>query len=88
MLFFLCLKSPFNTPHSVEICDLHLVDHMPIFSGKSNFIEASLSEPHTSGKRSGEHERTKVSFGRSMMEVFDLQWQAKKHISGQSNIEQ
>jgi len=42
----------------------------------------------SSGKDNGEYRRTKVSFGRTMMQAFELQWMAKKHISGQSDVEQ
>ena len=41
-----------------------------------------------SGERNGEQRRTKVSFGRTMMRALELQRLAKRHISGQSDIEQ
>ena len=41
-----------------------------------------------SGERNGEQRRTKVSFGRTMMQALDLQRLTKRHISGRSDIEQ
>ena len=43
---------------------------------------------HGSEERNGEQRRAKVSFGRTMMRALELQQLAKRHISGQSNIEQ
>ena len=41
-----------------------------------------------SGERNGDQRRTKVSSGRTMMQALELQSLAKRHISGQSNVEQ
>jgi len=41
-----------------------------------------------SEERNAEQRRTKVSFGRAMMRALKLQRLAKRHISGQSDIEQ
>jgi len=35
-----------------------------------------------SGEENGEYRSTKVSFGRTMMRALELQWLAKRHISG------
>jgi len=43
---------------------------------------------HGSGERNGEQRRTKVRFGRTMMSALELQRLVKRHISGQSDIEQ
>jgi len=37
---------------------------------------------HGSEERNGEERKTKVSFGRTMMRALELQWLAKRHISG------
>ena len=42
----------------------------------------------SSGERNGEQRRTKVSFGRTMMQALELQRLAKRHISGRSDVEQ
>jgi len=42
----------------------------------------------SSGERNGEQNRTKVSFGRTMMRALELQWLTKRHILGQSGAEQ
>jgi len=42
----------------------------------------------SSGEKNGEQRRMKVSFGRTMMRALELQLLAKKHIFGQSDIEQ
>jgi len=42
----------------------------------------------SSGERNGEHRKTKVSFGRTMIRALELQQLAKKYISGQSDVEQ
>jgi len=41
-----------------------------------------------SQERNGEQRRTKISFGRTMMEALKLQRLVKKHISGPSDVEQ
>ena len=41
----------------------------------------------SSGERNQEQRRTKVSFGRTMMRVLELQRLVKRHISGQSDVE-
>ena len=41
-----------------------------------------------SGKRNGEQRITKVSFGRTVMRALEQQRLAKRHILGQSNVEQ
>ena len=43
---------------------------------------------HGSGERNGEQRRTKVSFSRTMIQAFELQRLAKRHISGRSNVKQ
>ena len=45
------------------------------------------SSPMWYGERNQE-QRTKVSFGRTIMQVLELQRLAKRHISGRSNVEQ
>ena len=42
----------------------------------------------SSEERNGEQRRTKVSFGRTMMQALELLQLAKRHISGQSDVEQ
>jgi len=42
----------------------------------------------SSGERNEEQMRTKVSFGRIIIQAFELLWLEKKHISRQSDIEQ
>ena len=42
----------------------------------------------SSGERYGEQKRTKVSFGRAMMQALELLWLAKRHFSGRSDVEQ
>jgi len=37
---------------------------------------------HSNGERNGEQRRTKISFGRTMIRALELQWLAKRHISG------
>ena len=41
----------------------------------------------SSGQRSAEQRRTKVSFSRTMMQALELLQLAKRHISGQSDVE-
>ena len=41
-----------------------------------------------SQERNGEQRRTKISFGRTMMQALKLQWLAKRHISGRNDVEQ
>jgi len=41
-----------------------------------------------SGERNQEQRKTKVSFGRTMIQALELQRLAKRHISGRSNVEQ
>ena len=41
-----------------------------------------------SGEGNQEQRRTNVSFGRTMMQVLELQWLAKRHMLGRSDIEQ
>jgi len=41
-----------------------------------------------SGNRNGVQRRTKVSFSKTMMQALKLQQLVKRHISGQSNVEQ
>jgi len=41
-----------------------------------------------SQERNGEQRRTKISFGRTMIQALKLQRLAKRHISGQSGVEQ
>jgi len=41
-----------------------------------------------SGERNRAQRRTKVSFGRTMMQALELLWLAKRHLSGQNDIEQ
>jgi len=50
----------------------------------------TIANHHLRGskERNGEQRRTKVSFGRTMMRVLELQQLAKRHILGQSDIEQ
>ena len=43
---------------------------------------------HGSEERNGEQRRTKVSFGRTMMQALELQRLVKRHISGRSDVEQ
>ena len=40
------------------------------------------------GERNGEQSRTKVSFGRTMMQALELLWLMKRHVSGWSDAEQ
>ena len=40
------------------------------------------------GVTNGAQRRTKVSFGRTMIQALELQRLAKRHISGRSNVEQ
>ena len=40
-----------------------------------------------SEERNGVQKRTKVSFGSTMMQVLELLWLVKRHVSGQSDIE-
>ena len=42
----------------------------------------------SSSKRNGAQKKTKVNFGRTIMQVLELLWFAKRHISRQSDIEQ
>ena len=42
----------------------------------------------SSGERNGEQRRTKVSFGRTMIQALELQRLAKRHILGRSDVEQ
>ena len=39
------------------------------------------------GDRNGAQERTKISFGRTMMQALELLQLAKRHVSGRSNID-
>jgi len=48
----------------------------------------NLSPILGSGEKNGEQRRAKVSFGRTMMQALELLRLAKRHVSGQSNIEQ
>ena len=41
-----------------------------------------------SGEKNGKQRRTKVSFGRTMMQALELLWLAKRHILGWSYVEQ
>ena len=41
-----------------------------------------------SGERNGVQWRTKVSFGKTIMQALELLQLAKRHVSGQSNVEQ
>ena len=51
---------------------------------------STTTNPHLSGsgERNGEQRRTKVSFGRTLIWALELQWLAKRHISGQNDVEQ
>ena len=40
------------------------------------------------GERDTVQRRTKVSFGRTMMQALELQWLSKRHVSGRSDVEQ
>ena len=39
-------------------------------------------------ERNEAQRRTKVSFGSTTMQALEMLWLAKRHISGQSNVEQ
>ena len=40
------------------------------------------------GERNGVQRRTEVNFVRTMMQALELLWLVKRHVSGQSDIEQ
>ena len=49
---------------------------------------ATTNHHLTEVERNGVQRKTKVSFGRTIMQALELQWLAKWHVSGQSNTEQ
>ena len=57
-------------------------------SMKPRSVTTANRHLHGSGERNGEQRRTKVSFGRTMMQALELQQLAKRHISGRSDVEQ
>ena len=52
------------------------------------FIEHFNHHLHSRGERNEEQRRTKISFGRTMIRALELLRLAKRHVLGQSDVEQ
>jgi len=57
-------------------------------SHQSHNVHTANRHLRSKGERNGVQRRTKVSFGRTMMQALELLRLAKRHISGWSDIEQ
>ena len=61
---------------------------LTLVSHRSQNVCTTNRHLRRSGERNGAQRRTKVSFGRTMMQALELLQLAKRHVSRQSNVEQ
>jgi len=61
---------------------------LTIVSHQSHKVHTANRHLCAKGERNGVQRRTMVSFGRTMMQAVELLGLVKRHISGQSDIEQ
>jgi len=62
--------------------------HLPKSRTESHNTRTANHHLRCKGERNGVKNRTKVSFGRTMMLSLELLRLAKRHVSGRSNVEQ